>query len=67
MRNGNILVDSNSVIASTAPCTMLIMSTIRFDSNAGITGSFDLNPNSTTCSIPIPDGLQSTTTSALVH
>jgi hypothetical protein len=64
--SGNVLVDSNGVIASTAPCTMLIANTFQFDSNAGITGVFDLNPNTTTCSIPIPEGLQSTTTSALV-
>jgi hypothetical protein len=64
--SGDVLVDSNGVIASTAPCTMLIANTFQFDSNAGITGVFDLNPNTTTCSIPIPEGLQSTTTSALV-
>lgn len=64
---GDILVDSNSVIASTAPCTMLIARRFRFDSNAGVEGVFDLNPNTTTCSVPIPDGLQTTTTSALVR
>jgi hypothetical protein len=64
---GDILVDSNGVIASTAPCTMLIARRFHFDSNAGIEGVFDLNPNTTTCSVAIPEGLQSGTTSTLVR
>jgi Flp pilus assembly protein TadG len=67
LKYGDVLVDSNGVIASTAPCTMIVARRFHFDSNAGITGTFDLNPGSTTCSVPIPAGLQSTTTSALVN
>jgi Flp pilus assembly protein TadG len=65
--NGDVLVDSNGVIASTAPCTMLIARRFHFDSNAGIEGVFDLNPNTTTCSVAIPEGLQSGSTATLVR